>query len=90
MPSPRISYCVQRPTTSSQQLGPRLKAQDQEGQAKSQGQHYIPYFHTGPEGPELDGLHKGIQRVHALSNTKEITPTLLLVATFKARRKKGG
>jgi len=27
-----------------------------------------PIFDTGPEGPELEGYHKGIQRVHAFFN----------------------
>ena len=37
-------------------------------------------FHTGPEGPELEGKHKGIQQVYALSTPKEITRTTALRA----------
>ena len=37
-------------------------------------------FDTGPEGPELEGQHKGIQQVCALSTPKEKTPTAALRA----------
>ena len=43
-------------------------------------------FDTGPEGPELAGWHKGIQRVYALSTPKEITPTAALRAAKRERR----
>jgi len=46
----------------------------------------VTYFHTGPEGPELKGLHKGIQRVCASSTPKEETPTADLRVAKRGRK----